>query len=942
MSINSISIYYQNARGLCTKTRSFSNNLLTYDYDIVAITETWLKDGIHSSELFHNSYTCLRRDRNDGRKAGGVLVAVHNTWSYIDLTDYTSPHEFLFLKLCNGNLNLFICCLYIPPKSKVDVYKTIFDSLESTGNILHNNVIIIGDFNLPDYKDEDFINNIVANNALEQLKHFTDFNNLRNFNSILNFQDKTLDLVLSNTVVNVFKIDEPLVVEDKYHPALQINVNVSSKKLHNMCPVIDAYNFRRANFIELYSELSNTDWSQLVNKDVNKSVELFYNQLYKIMDNCIPKLKKSKNSYPCWFTLEMIRLSKNKKYHFKKMKNQSGDILYHESTYKDMRRKLKYLIKQQKAEFIKDAEQNISKNINSFWSYIKSKKSTANCATFRTVDNIVINKRSEIANNFAHYFSTVYDHNMNDSSQFSSLIFDNSKAVSISLEDVKESINKLLPKKSCGPDFLPPYILKGCIDVISTPLQILYNLSLEQKVFPNIWKLARVCPVYKSGDKSLFENYRPVSILSSPAKVFEQIMYKYVYNRISSVITPYQHGFVPSKSTTTNLLNITNFINNNIELGKQTDVLYLDMSKAFDKIKHISIIKTLNEHGITPHICKWFESYLRDRQQYVEYDGFKSAYYKMHTGVPQGSNLGPLLFLLTVNEVPSLLDKCHCLMFADDIKLYYTISGPLDCLILEKNLQTLQNWCQINGLHLNVKKCKMMSYGRKQDIVIYPYKLGNQIIERVDVFRDLGVLFDSKLTFGHHIQHVVSQAYKNLGFILRMGYEFKDCKTYSLLYNTLVRSKLEYASVIWSPYTNKDIVCIEQVQKRFVRVLEFRLTKVYPKFAHYDDLLSKYGIVTLESRRNICSLLYLHKIVNNIVHCPEILAEIGIKVPNVMMRLRNNFFCARKLSSNYSRMSPIPKMILLYNSLLNQDAEIDIFDLRLSSFKNRITLLTSI
>lgn len=917
-------------RGLCTKTHTFSNNLLAHDYDIISLTETWLKESVHNRELFHNNYTCFRKDRDDGRKAGGVLVAVHNTWCCTDLTLYNSSYQHIFLKISKGKTVFLLFCVYIPPQSNIDYYLGLYDLFESKCGVLNSNIIMLGDFNIPEIINSDVHSNISV--KVKELTIFANFYNLKNVNNIINIQNKTLDLILTNMNIDVIRESEPLVEEDKFHPALELSVNINFNKKVNNNVNTNNYNFKKANFVGLYSELNTIDWSFLeVDTNVNNTVDLFYEHLYVIMNKYIPKFKKRSSSYPLWFTPEMINLSKHKCFHLKKIKSESGDQQYHSFMYKNARKKLKLLIKKSKNDFIFQTENNISENVNEFWNYIRSKKASENNSTFTNSDNKILSG-NEIVTNFANYFSSVYDVNPN---AIPDKIFETNiretEILTITELDVKESINKLLPKRSSGPDLIPPYVLKGCVDVLSKPLCILFNQSLKQNIFPDKWKLARVVPIHKSGDKSRVDNYRPVSILSSSAKVFEQILYKYIYNQVASILTPHQHGFVKSKSTVTNLLILTNFIADNNKSGKQTDVFYLDMSKAFDRIRHSDIIKALLKYGIPANICRWFVSYLQNRQQYVEYDGFQSEFYSMVTGVPQGSNLGPLLFLITINDIPKLLENCNCLMFADDIKLFITIDSVHDCKLLEKNVIILEEWCNQNGLKLNIKKCKIMSYSKKSTIT-YSYKLKDEIIDRVEIFRDLGVVFDTKLNFNHHIQHIVAQASKNLGFILRMGHEFKNPKTLIILYNSFVRSKLEYASIIWSPYSGKCKKSIETIQIRFLRALEFKLTKIYPKFTHKKDLLRKYGFITLETRRDIISVLFLYRIMNNLVDCPELLGKIGIKVPKVNVRLRNEFFAEENFKNVYSRMSIVPRMVSLYNKILLH-SDIDIFNTTFGKFK---------
>lgn len=945
---NNVSLYYQNVRGLRTKTRTFFTNMLAYDTDIVALTETWLNKNINTRELFNNNYICYRSDRRDGRRGWGVLVAVYSKWSSVDLTNYNTSHEYLLIKVFNNQFSFFICCVYIPPNSSIDYYKSFFSLLESIVDIASHNIVLLGDFNIPSICGTvSLLGHNIKNNKVLELFNFMSVNNLNSHNNILNIHQRTLDLIFTNfgeCLVN--RETDPLVEEDSHHPALFIIINCKFLiKNQSKASNSDNYNFKKADFELMYRDLSEINWSDLEKYTcVNRAVDEFYNKLYTILDKHVPKCRYFKNnSNEFVFTQDMKNLQKEKIYHLKKIKCNSGDLAYHLSRYKNARKNLKKLIRVHYKKYLTELEDNICSDPQAFWKHVKNQKKCVASSHFVDINKPLF-ENSDIANCFSKYFSSVYENiQSNNTIGLPKHVIDNLNVpnktleiLNISIEEVEWSINKLKPKRSCGPDLIPPYVLKGCVDIISVPLKILFNLSVSTNVFPEKWKVSRVCPVFKSGDKKLFNNYRPVSILSSFAKVFEQIIYQRLFKHVSPCITSMQHGFMPKQSTSTNLLTLTDFIISNMDNGDQTDVIYMDMRKAFDIISHTLLLLCLKIYKLSDLTLNWFESYLGGRRQYVVYEGCRSENYSTPSGVPQGSNLGPLLFLLAVNNIPHFITNSILLMYADDLKIFKVIKNIKDCQLLEQDLKRLLSWSAITGLHFSPAKCKIVSFSRNRNKILYNYTMENSELERATQIKDLGVIFDDRMSFTDHINSLVRECFQKVGLILRMGRNFRQAQTYMTLFNTLVRCKLEYASVVWSPFYIKYIRSIESIQTRFLRIVDFRINGVYPKYESAATLREKYIVSSLETRRKIGSLLFLHKMWNGTMTCPELLTRVYIRVPRIGARKKNKFFADKKARTELSKMSPINRMVLFYNQTLDMDDSVDIFYLRYTEFKNKL------
>ncbi|XP_045538980.1 uncharacterized protein LOC123722157 [Papilio machaon] len=306
-------------------------------------------------------------------------------------------------------------------------------------------------------------------------------------------------------------------------------------------------------------------------------------------------------------------------------------------------------------------------------------------------------------------------------------------------------LKELDKTKGAGGDGVPAIFLSNCAKSLSYPICILFNKSLQECTFPNIWKQANIVPVYKKGLKNLIINYRPISILKTLSKLMELLVYRRIYPIIKQGISENQHGFLKSRSTTSNLAIFSDDVFNGMEHSGQVDVIYTDFEKAFDRVDHAILLYKLNKLGIHGDLLRWIQSYLKNRSQAVTIGGHRSNYIEIPSGVPQGSHLGPLFYCAYLYDIDKCLQNAKHLMYADDTKIYMTISNLNDCKLLQMDLDSLYDYYIKNRISVNIKKCHCISFTKKKDPIVYPYKFENVAVERVDEIRDLGVIFDSKM-----------------------------------------------------------------------------------------------------------------------------------------------------------------------------------------------------
>lgn len=921
-----------------TKLQDFFSSIASDDYDIICITETWLCEEIDSCDLFDDRYTVYRRDRDSStsgfKRGGGVLIAVKRCFSTSQVLCLDLNLECIFVKI---NLkcihNLILCVIYIPPLTNSDSYIGFFDYFENFPP--ESNLFICGDFNLPFKKD--FVSVGCFDRSLGELSNFMSLYNLKQYNNVLNCNNKYLDLILSNLNMSNILVkhsNRPLVFEDIHHPALSILINIKPLRLSGDRTQILRYDYKNTNFMKLWFLMNSIDWNFLHNfSDINVAVFNFYNAVYSVFNETIP-VKKCSNKYPFWYSLSTKKLLKAKMNARRIAIKNNDPIVYRE--FKSLRSALKISIKNDYLNYMSNLENKLILEPQKFWSYFK-KSTTTSKIIYKgkeSVDNF------EISNMFADYFGSVYIKSSNYlKPTFSSYDpnYCHGGAVGVDKifhDDIVCAITELKSSLTVGVDQVPSFIIKGCSDSFIYPLLILFNLSINNKCFPDVWKQTKIIPVHKKGSISDCKNYRPIAILSPFSKILESIIYKKIFNQVKRFISPHQHGFMPKKSTATNLLCLTNKVLNAFNNKSQLDVIYTDFSKAFDTLDFGILLNKLLNYGFKDCLIDWFYSYLNNRSLFVYFNNAVSDKFTNTSGVPQGSNLGPLLFTLFVNDLCTVFGKSDFLFFADDLKIMKTVESIADTRILQNDLDSLYQWCILNKLNLNISKCFVMSYFRSSIPLLNNYNINSSNLIRVTEIIDLGITFRYDFDFSAHIDSMISKAYGKLGFIKRKSTNFSNLKTLTVLYCSFVRSKLEYCSIIWNPYFINKNLLIERVQNNFLRFLYFKKFNCSPNYTSSSDLQRLFNIPTLKSRRDISSLLFFYKVIHYMIDCPEILHLIYFSVK--CHNLRNyDLFVIPLCRSNYLKNHPIYRFYSLFNLLGN---EIDLFS-NFNEFKKKCLMI---
>jgi hypothetical protein len=429
---------------------------------------------------------------------------------------------------------------------------------------------------------------------------------------------------------------------------------------------------------------------------------------------------------------------------------------------------------------------------------------------------------------------------------------------SFSPSEVRKALIDSKNSSSCGPDGCSSLFLKKFPE-LCLPLCDLFNMSIQQGQVPKAWKIANIIPIFKGkGSRLDVKNYRPISLTNVFCKTLEKLIRSKILIHLESnnLLSPCQSGFRAGLSTLTQLTSVQAFIVDNINQLRCVDGVYTDLSKAFDSVSHNKLLLKIEAYGIQGPLLGWIRSFITDRHQSVSINSTLSTPKPCISGVPQGSVLSPLLFLLFLNDLPECIKHSSIYLYADDAKLLKPISCRLDCFLFQQDLDALAAWCSTWQLSLNITKCLYIRFGLANK-PSFDYTLSDIKLLKVTTTSDLGVIFDSKLDFSAHCHSVAAKGFARVNMLLKC-FNTKDRSLQSKLFCTFVRPILEYNSPIWSPHFSKDIQTLERVQKYFTKNLKGMQNKTY------KERLAILQLPTLECRRSYNDIVFLYKIIHNL------------------------------------------------------------------------------
>ena len=863
---------------------AFENN----DPDLVLITEVIpkaQKNPIHEPLLSisgYNVFTNFKFDEPDLGCSGkrGIAVYIRNSidCDQIVLEKCYDDHLWVEIKL-RSNEKLLCGCIYRSPTKDKESLKNstlaICDIINEITARKPTYLLICGDFNYPeiDWKNEyvdststilPFIDCIQDNHLYQHVNKPTRYRH--------GHEPSLLDLILTSEEDMMSELIHKPGLGGSDHECLHFVFNCETENV--IKPTHK--NFRKADYTKIRTRLDVVDWGKVLEGNFEESYYAFCDTVEKATYGCIPDTTPAKRPKNIYLTPEAIRKKELKNRLWKRYKKSRTP--YNNNRFVHARNDLRSLTRKLRREFERKIASEIKTSPKQFWSYVKSKtKCRQKIPPLKRTDGSFASSTVDKAETLNTFFSSVFTKENHDNipDEIAITSMENPlDTFDISADDILKKLQNLKPGKSPGPDSWHPFFLKSIADQICMPLSMIFQKSLNESIVPEDWRKAHVTAIFKKGEKNLPSNYRPISLTSILCKLMESIVRDKIVQHMqeNNLFYTSQHGFILSKNCMTNLLLCMEKWSEILENGDAVDVIYTDFSKAFDSVPHQRLLLKMKNLGITGKSLKWVEAFISNRKQRVRVDNSLSSWKDVVSGIPQGSVLGPILFVIFINDMPGILQNI-CQLFADDAKIFTAVNvrSDVEPKVLQDDLQKLCEWSKKWQLPFNTDKCKSLHIGKQNPF--HKYKMNDKTLKQVYEEKDLGVVMDSDLKFHKQSAAAAKTANRILG-IIKKSFAYLERSTVTTLYKSMVRPHLEYGNVIWGPTYQGDKLLLEKVQRRATKMVKDLKDLPYAKRLELLELPS------LQYRRLRGDMIYTYKIITEKVDID-----------------RSNFFDMRKSST---------------------------------------------
>ena len=666
-----------------------------------------------------------------------------------------------------------------------------------------------------------------------------------------------------------------------------IYVVLKFKKKQNKCHTRKIYNYNQADFDGLQNYIQIFNWDNIfANNDVNTIAELMVKTISNCIDEFIPhKLVTIRQNDTSWMNGNIRTLMrKRNRLHIKaKNRNMQRDW----ELFREARNKVISSIRKAKYDYNTKLDNILNNKHGSktWWQvlkrYIKQKDNSK--SAFPPIENngVLYESDDDIANVMNNYFvnQATVDKPDEDVPMNQNNIINQLKEIQLQEKEVEDILLSLNERKASGPDLINNKIIKKIGKYLAKPLTKLFNLSLFYSTYPTIWKQSLIVPIHKKGSIHLCSNYRPVALTSCLSKVFETCVMKHISNFFldNKIITHLQSGFRPGDSTVYQLTDLYNYIPKAMDDGKEVKAVFCDISKAFDRVWHKGLLYKLQGNGINGKLILWFKSYLEKRKQKTVINGFTSDNKSVLAGVPQGSVLGPLLFLVYINDIVDNI-SCNIKLFADDTSLYITLDDyALGYRTLNSDLRLISDWADKWQVKFSTGKTESITFSRKVHSHTHPdLYLGDSKIKDVKNHKHLGLTFQNDGQWHCHIEQLVSKVGPMINCFRSLKYRLNR-KTLEKLYKSYILPLFDYCDYIWDNCNLGQVDILEQFQLDALRTICGAV-----RGTNHNKIYNETGFIPLIQRRKFHKTCTFYKMIKGMT--PNYLSSL---VPPTIMTITN-------------------------------------------------------
>ena len=840
-------LVHLNIRSLAKKIDQVRLLMQGTKIDVFTISETWLKRHLETKLFDIDGFEIFRQDREiragRNKRGGGLITYVCSTLASsceplvdLDVSNEWMEAQWIYIHRPDCK-NIIICNVYRPPSGDLKKAIVYLENCLKTINMEKVNIFVMGDFNV-NYKNK-------RSPEYKKLHFFAQTNTLSQcINTTTRNTDKTkslLDLVLTNSkyVEEAGTLDHYL---SDHQPIYVVHKKSRDKK---GTAKFSGRSYRNFNEEDFGKKLLSLNWDTYFEiTEPEEAWNFILKRITKLLDDICPiRNFHIKNYRPDWMTKELIEQIKDRDYFYKKAKMGGGEDDWNIAKF--LRNTTNSNIRQAKREYILDKLKMHENDAKKFWKVIKEVMPTAKSSKMNSPRSIFLMdgeakvKREEVAHFINDYFINVgklgiqipsQTTNIDDSMSYSGEVEDTVSGEEINMLDLNEVsekevyniVKEINVSKSSGIDNVSSYVLKVAFKALIPMITRMFNLSIQTAQYPDRWKKALVIPIPKTGNLSKVQNYRPISLLPLPGKIMEKLIHAQLTNHLETqdLLTEKQHGFRKEHSTIHSVAQVTNFISKKIDSRIPALAAFIDFKKAFDCVQHSVLLDKLESFKVGAEVLTWVRSYLEKRKQRVLANGTYSEYQTITQGVPQGSVLGPMLYIMYANDLAEVLKHCKIAMYADDTVIY-TANDDFEVSIsnLQKDLNSLAGWCNANGLFVNTQKTKIMTFGSVQLLKSLPpfgMKFNEVLLEKVASYKYLGITLDSQLNYNLHVNKTINSATSKLKQFQRMR-NFLNTKAAIMVYKGMLLPILEYGDILLSATSNVNKKRLQILQNKGLR-----------------------------------------------------------------------------------------------------------------------------